>query len=433
MNKEIMYAHNVLKAVYFDDAYSSIELNKLLKNSAIESLNKNLITKIVYGVLEKDVFLTYVISQFCAKKPNEEIELLLKIGIYILKYVTGIPNFACVNEIVNLCKKNCSKYVSGFVNATLKKIDQSKITLPKREDNLIKYLSVKYSYPEWLVELLLENYSEDDVENLLNYSLTTLTHVRIIENNISVDEFVALLNKNKIKYEQSPIKYCLYVDYSELIKIKQLDKLYAVQGVPSIIVGENASKFAKDSALDVCAAPGGKSVLIAMKNENTNIISCDINEKRLKLINEYVSKYDVKNIKTKVNDATVFNSEWEDSFDLVLCDVPCSNLGVCNKKPDVLIRKSINNIKQLPFIQSKILETSSKYVKSGGVLIYSTCTILPQENENVVEKFLNSHKNFELINLDSFGINVIKNKGMLTFLPNISETEGFFIGGMIRK
>ena len=433
MNKEIMYAHNVLKAVYFDDAYSSIELNKLLKNSAIQTLNKNLITKIVYGVLEKDIYLSYVISKFCSKKPESDVELLLKIGAYILKFVNGVPNFACVNEIVELCKKSCSKFVAGFVNAVLKKIDKSEISLPDKNNNFVGYLSVKYSYPEWFVKKLLKEYSHDFVEKLLEYSLTTLTHIRIVESKIKIDEFINKLNAKNIYYEASPISYGLYVDYAELIKNKELESFYAVQGVPSIVVCENALKYANNKVLDLCAAPGGKSVLIATKKSECKIISCDIHENRLKLIEEYANKYGVKNISTVLNDATILNNKWIDQFDLVLCDVPCSNLGVCNKKPDVLLRKKQNDVTSLVGVQKKILETSSKYVKKGGVLIYSTCTIMPDENEKILYEFLQRNNEFELIDLSSLGIETIIKQKTLTFIPNISKTEGFFIGGIIRK
>lgn len=433
MNKEIMYAHNVLKAVYFDDAYSSIELNKLLKNSAIQTLNKNLITKIVYGVLEKDIYLSYVISKFCSKKPEDSVELLLKMGVYILKYVNGIPSFACVNEIVELCKKTCSKFVAGFVNAVLKKIDKGEICFPNKNNNYVNYLSVKYSYPEWFVKKMLKEYSNEFVESLLEYSLTTLTHVRIVESKIKANEFINKLNNKKVYFEQSPISYGLYVDYAELIKHKELESFYAVQGVPSIVVCENALKYAKEDVLDLCAAPGGKSVLIATKNSECKIISCDIHENRLKLINEYANKYGVKNISTFLNDATILNNEWIDCFDLVLCDVPCSNLGVCNKKPDVLLRKKHNDVASLVGVQKKILETASKYVKKGGVLIYSTCTIMPEENEKILFEFLQRNKEFELIDLDSLGIETIIKQKTLTFIPNISKTEGFFIGGIVRK
>ena len=433
MNKEIMYAHNVLKAVYFDDAYSSIELNKLLQNSAVEKLNKNLITKIVYGVLEKDILLSYVISKFCSKKPDEKVELLLKIGAYILKFVSGIPNFACVNEIVELCKKNCSKYVAGFVNAVLKKIDNNEVLLPDKERDLINYLSVKYSYPVWFVKKMLKVYSVEFVENLLSYSLTTLTHVRIVESNISVQEFKNVLQKNAVHYENSPVPYGLYVDYSELLKVKNLDKCYAVQGVPSIIVCENALKYIKNNVLDVCSAPGGKAVLLATKNNQCEIIGCDIHENRVKLIKEYAKKYSITNIKTMLNDATKLNKEWLNCFDVVLCDVPCSNLGVCNKKPDVLLRKTEGNVTNLISIQKNILETSANYVKKGGVLIYSTCTILPDENENVLFDFLSKHEDFELIDIDTIGIEVINKQKTSTFIPSVSGTEGFFVGGIIRK
>ena len=432
MNKEIMYAHNVLKAVYFDDAYSSIELNKILKNSALENLNKQLITKIVYGVLEKDIYLSYVVGLFCNKKPDVKTELLLKVGIYILKFVNSIPPFACVNEIVELCKKQNSKFVSGFLNATLKKISVSEIKLPS-EKNKVEYLSIKYSYPKWFVEKLLQEHDLDFVVNLLEYSLTTLTHVRILTEKISVEDFFKNLAENQIEFEKSPINFGVYLNYSKLLKNSFLSDCCVPQGVPSIVVGENVPKNSKIDVLDLCSAPGGKSILVAQNNPNGRIISCDISEKRLKLVKEYADKLKIKNIAYKVNDATILNEKWIEKFDVVLCDVPCSNLGICNKKPDVLLRKTPNNIKQLVPIQRKIIKTAANYVKNGGLLIYSTCTILNDENNGIIQEFLSNNKNFEAIELNTFNINVIKENEAVTFIPHLSDTEGFFIGGLRKK
>ena len=432
MNKEIMYAHNVLRAVYFDDAYSSIELNKILKNSALDNLNKQLITKIVYGVLEKDIYLGYVVDLFCKKKPDEKTELLLKIGIYILKFMNSIPAFACVNEIVELCKKQNSKFVAGFLNATLKKISTSEIKLPS-EKNKIEYLSIKYSYPSWFVEKLLQEHELDFVVKLLEYSLTTLTHVRILTEKISIEDFIKKLNENDIEFERGPLDFGVYLNYSKLLKNSILSSYCVPQGVPSIIVGENVPKNSKIDVLDLCAAPGGKSILVAQNNPNGRIISCDINEKRLKLVKEYADKLKIKNIAYKVNDATILNEKWIEKFDVVLCDVPCSNLGICNKKPDVLLRKTQNNIKQLIPIQKKIIKTASNYVKKGGLLIYSTCTILDDENIGVIQDFLRNNKDYELIDLNAFDTNVVINDKTITFIPHLSKTEGFFIGGLKRK
>lgn len=431
MNKELLYSFNVLRAVYIDDAYSSIELNKLLQNSAMEKVNTQLITKIVYGVLEKDIYLSYVLSLFCKKKPDEISELLLKMGVYILQNINSIPTYTCVNEIVEICKKYNSKFVCGFINATLKKISITKIELPK--ENNIKYLSVKYSYPEWIVKKLMEEYGEEFVEKMLSYSLTTLTHIRINDRKTTIDEFKSLLKSKSINYEESPLDNCLFVDYSELNKSKEFSMYYAVQGIPSIVVCNNFPKNAKVDVLDLCSAPGGKSVLIASNNPEGRIISCDIYENRLKLVKEYADRYGIKNIGYKVNDACEINEKWIGKFDYVLCDVPCSNLGVVNKKPDVLLRKTNNNIRDLSKIQEDILNTASLYLKKGGVLIYSTCTIMKEENQNILKNFLDKHINFEAVDINTCGIDVLKNGKFCTFIPHVSKCEGFFIGGIKRR
>ena len=181
----------------------------------------------------------------------------------------------------------------------------------------------------------------------------------------------------------------------------------------------------------MCAAPGGKSVYLA-QNKNLEVYSCDIHKHRVELIKKYAESMDVK-LNTFVCDGTKFNKEWQDKFDFVMCDVPCSNLGVSRKKPDVFLNKSLADAKTLAGLQYQILENSAKYVKKGGVLQYSTCTILDYENKNVINKFLKNHKDFELTNIEFKDINITNDNNMYTFYPNLTKTEGFFIGRLRRK
>ena len=427
MNKELIGAYHILKKVCIDKSYVSIELNKYLKGT--HNINTSLITKIVYGVLEKDITLEYFVQMHTKKLPNPNILLLLKIVAYASKTISSIPSFALVNEIVEMAKKE-DKYSAGFVNAVSKKLIASDIVLPSKKD-YVKYLSVKYSYPEWVIRELQKSKDNTFIEDLLSTNLNTLTHIRVNESKISADDFKAKLDKLEIKYEQSLYNYTMYVDYAKLLKEKELKDLYVVQGLPSIITC-NVLCSDKGKVLDVCAAPGGKSVYLA-QNSNLDVFSCDIYAHRLDLVKKYARNYDIHNIHFCLQDGTIINDNWIDKFDYVLCDVPCSNLGVSRKKPDVFLNKSLNDAKMLAGIQYKILETSANYVKKGGILQYSTCTIIDLENKNVIEKFLKNHNDFELTEIKVEGINIYNDNNLYTFYPNLTGTEGFFIARLRRK
>jgi 16S rRNA (cytosine967-C5)-methyltransferase len=222
----------------------------------------------------------------------------------------------------------------------------------------------------------------------------------------------------------------MYVDYAKLLKHDNLKSCYVVQGLPSIITC-NVIGAEKGRLLDVCAAPGGKSVYLA-GNPNLQVYSCDIHPHRVDLIKKYANSIGVK-LKTCVQDATKLVEKWKDQFDYVMCDVPCSNIGVSRKKPDVFLNKSKADTKTLAGIQYQILENSANYVKSGGVLQYSTCTILEEENQKVIKKFLKNHNDFELTPIDFGEVNIHNDGNMYTFYPNLTKTEGFFIGRLKRK
>ncbi len=431
MNKEIRQAYAILKKVYFQQSYAGIELNKTISRER-ENSNTKLVTKIVYGVIENDIQLQYIIDLFTKAKPEDEINLLLKIGTYIIKNINSIPEFACVNEIVEIAKAIKNTKIAGFVNATLKNICKTKVKFPDRNKNIIKYFSVIYSYPEWVIEELLREHDENFVENLLAHELTTLTHIRILTERISVEDFIKILDEKKIEYHKSAYDNTFYVEYSSLIKMSELHDKYIVQGLPSIITANNVPKESK-LILDLCASPGGKSVLMAQNNPDSIIYACDVSDNRVELINKYAKSYDVTNIKIFQNDATILKEDWIEKFDTVLCDVPCSNLGIANKKPDVLLNRSKESVGELKDIQLNILQTASDYVKKGGVLIYSTCSIMKEENEKVIGKFLQSHNNFVLTEVDTHGVEVEKYHNLCTFYPHISNCEGFFIGRLKKK
>lgn len=432
MNKELYYSYLVLKKIYIEKAYAGIELNKVIKLHKNE-INTGLITKIVYGVIENDIYLDYVISKFVTKKADESINIILKIGAFAKENINSIPNFALVNELVNLTKKYENKFAGGFVNATLKNILKTPVELPDKNKDIVAYLSIKYSYPVWLVRSLLKDYKEDLTEELLAKKLTTLTHIRVLEDKITIEDFKKYLKDKNIEFKESALSNLFYVDYEKLLDYKELENYYIVQGLPSIITANNLCINKAVNILDLCSAPGGKSVLIAQNNPYANIISADVYAHRIKLVEQYASRYGIKNITPVLNDASKLKSDWVDKFDYVLCDVPCSNIGVVGKKPDVLLNRKEENLKELSKLQYKILSTASKYVKKGGILVYSTCSILKDENINIIDKFLEENKEYKAIPVETYGVKIVDEDNTALFLPNISETEGFFIGRLKRN
>lgn len=444
MNKELYYSFQILKSVYFNNAYSSIELNKLINQKQNEKINFALITKIVYGVLEKDIYLEYVVKNFVSKLPDKNILLLLKMATYTNKFTNGIPNYAVINECVNLSKKE-NKNISGFVNATLKNIFNKSVIMPNKESNFIDYLSITYSYPKWIIIELLKHKSKQFVEDYLKQNLTTLTHIRIKNTNFNqssgftteyeitneykqlITQFISDLNKFDIKFEKSPLQFCLYVDYNKLLKHNEFKNRYVVQGLTSIVASLNMDVQNVKNVLDCTGAPGGKSAFMAEVNNKANIICCDIHKHRVDLIKKFMDANNIKNVKPFMQDATKFNEMFLNKFDRILCDVPCSGIGVVNKKPDILLNKTLSDVKTLSGVQFNILNNNAKYLKKQGVLIYSTCSIMIDENERVVEKFLKANPNFICEQVNTFNINVNNQENMITFYPNLSNTEGFFI------
>lgn len=426
MNKELRISYDVLRKVYIDGAYVSIELNKGLTTT--KSINNALVTKIVYGVLEKDITLEYFVSKYVSKMPKVEFLILLKMVAYVSHSIGSIPKFALVNEIVEIAK-GIDRHQAGFINAVSKKLISNNIELPSKS-NRTKYLSIKYSYPEWVIKELLKKHDYAFVEALISENLSNDTHIRVNLDKISAHDFKEELNKQGVRYTEGLFDEVMYVDYGELIKT-DLSKLCVVQGLPSIITCK-ALKADSGLVLDTCSAPGGKAVYLA-QNKDLQVYACDIHSHRVELIKKYAENLGVKNIEFYEQNATKFREDWANKFDYVMCDVPCSNLGVSRKKPDVFLNKTLEDTRTLAGLQYQILTSSAKYVKHGGVLQYSTCTILDTENANVIDKFLKNNPEFELTPIDTMGLNITNENNKYTFYPNLTHTEGFFIGRMIRK
>lgn len=430
-------AFNALLRVLIDEAYSNIAFDSIISKAETNLRESNLAAAIFYGVLERKLTLDYIISKF-SKTPIKKIEpkalIILYMGIYQILYMDRIPDSAAVNESVKLCKKQKLFSASGFVNGVLRSVSRS--GMPKLPTQKTDQLSVKYSFPKEIISLWENSYGEEITEKILESQIgRPPLCARVNTLKITTKELIELLSKKKIKVQKSEIleNAILIENSGSLSKLPEFKNgLFHIEDISSQICCEVLSPKKGDSVLDVCAAPGGKSVTMAeiMQNEGL-ILACDLYPQRLNLIKENAQKASVNIIQTKSMDAQ--NADYGQKFQRVLCDVPCSGFGIIRRKPE-LRYKSVTGLDTLSDLQYLILCNAAKFVANGGILVYSTCTLNPAENSENIERFLREHKNFEPyeININNVFHGIDEPKYQLTLFPHINGTDGFFISSIRR-
>ena len=411
-----------LYEIEYNGAYSNMAVKDALKKLE-DSRDKGLVTQLVYGVVRRKLTLDYIISKYSKvkiKKLSKYVLLILRMGVYQLYFTDKIPESAAVNESVKLAKKYSGKS-SGFVNGILHSVIRGKETLEYPKDK-IENLSVKYSFPEEIVELLWDTgFCEELLESLNGEPETT---VRV--NTLKKEELETKMEVSGI-YEGARI--LKGTDVSENPDYKK-GRIIA-QDVAAMMAGFALSPKADETAIDMCSAPGGKTTHLAELMENKGkIYAFDIHSHKIEIIKKNAERMGISIIDARLGDGTQLQEEFVGKADKVLCDVPCSGLGIIRRKPDIKWNKE--NIEELPEIQYKILENASMYLKVGGELVYSTCTILKRENEDVINKFLEENENFELAEIKLPGKLNRDNKGYITLYPNIDGTDGFFISKIKR-
>lgn len=421
MNNAFLRSYECLHKVYIDGAFSTIELNRVL--NIVASNDKPLITKIVYGVLDNDILLDHVVGQFVTKSKGDS-KLMLKIGTYCLMNLS-IPPYAVVNDMAELAKVTGDKRIVGFVNATLKNIsaaiEQDTIQYPT---DRVEYLSIKYSYPMWALLKLIKDYGIDNAEAIISYQLSYDTAVRVNTNSITVDNFVQLLTQSGVSFSRTILDDCIAISGRLYID----DSLYTAMSLSSMLIARSVPTKAGDKVLDTCSAPGGKSVYIKQLTSSAKVTACEIHPHRVALIDSYASRMGV-DIDTVCCDSTVYNAEWDSQFDCILCDVPCSGFGVVDSRPDIKIFRQNKDIGTLKALQYAILDNCSKYLKVGGTLIYSTCTLFANENGDNIAKFIKNNDNFAMqpLSLDYFS-----GASSYQFLPYTDNMQAFYIASITR-
>lgn len=424
MRKHIDSAYKILSKVYQDGTYS----NMAFLGERVSDMS----TRLVYGTLEENVKIDYILSQLIEKKPQKSVLTLLKIGTYALLNLTDVPKFAIVSECVEVAKSNGKGGASGFINAVLKKVADGKYSLPKESDE--NYLSVTYSKPQWFCDKLEKQYGKDIARSILSAKSTTLEHIRINSRMATESDVEFLLKKNKTDFKKSDVGGYI-VKANDAVR-HMFDKgLVTFQSPSSILAVKALGVTDGAQILDICSAPGGKAVYMSELCPHGKVIACDLYPHRVALIQKYKNRMHTPNVKAVQADACVLNEEWKDAFDFVLCDAPCSCLGTFKKHPDVFLNKDESCISELAATQRQILENAAKYLKVSGAMVYSTCTLFEEENENVVHDFLEKNVDFVLEHISGLekidGGKYLDNKGMIQILPH-DEYDGFFIAKIRR-
>ena len=441
-------AVNMLLEIAEQNKYSHLVIRNVLdKYNYMDGRDKAFLKRITEGTLERKIEIDYVLNQFSkvsVSKMKPFIRNLLRVSVYQLLFMDSVPERAVCNEAVKLAGKRGFKNLQGFVNGVLRNIARKKeeISWPEEERNTAGYLSVKYSMPEWLVEKFLSERGALQTKKMLESFLeASPVTVRLKETLKEEDRefFLNEMKKSGVRVKKHPyLPYAFEILNAEGISALPgfTEGLFMVQDVSSMLVCEAADIKKGDRVIDVCASPGGKALHAAEKLQGTGFVSArDLTEYKAEMIRDNIRRMNVKNVEAFVSDARQLREEDVETADVLLCDLPCSGLGIIGKKTDITYHVSAEGLKQLKELQREILSVVWQYMKKGGVLIYSTCTVNPDENEENVKWFTENYP-FQTENLSPFLPECLKEegkKGMLQLLPGIHETDGFFLARLRRE
>ena len=390
----------VLSKVYLNGRF----LKQAIAETSIEPQNRARCVKIVYGVLEKDLYLGHILGANIKKSPRPAVKLILKIALYMLEFMQK-NDYMVVDCAVELTKKVSDESVAKFVNATLRAYK-----IPPLPENVSERAALECDAPLWLFKRVKRSYKSEASD-----ILSAPSHGVCVA-----------FERNKEKYLSMPHEDTPF-ENTYIFKNFTRDDGFFAGDYTFRSVGSTAICAAIKGGgklLDACAAPGGKSVALSKKFDE--VVALELHEHRVSLIRDYAERMGVKNVVAAQADGTIFNPEYEEKFDAVLCDAPCSGTGVINENPDIKLFRTEESIAELKKTQIDILNNCSKYVKRGGFLYYSTCSILPEENDSVAHDFLESNREFEL----SVPLSPLPSSSTrygLQFLPHISLGAGFFL------
>jgi len=438
-------AVEVIYRVNEEGGYSNLTLNQLIRKYDITDRDKALATQLVYGSLRMRNSLDWLINQVAnrkVKKMDGWTRNILRLGLYQIQFLDGIPDAVACNETVELAKEykhpGVAKFVNGVLRNILRRLDS--LQMPSIEDDPVQHIRYKYSFPQWLVERWVKRYGvKATIEICQAFNQIPNTVIRRNQLKVSKPDLVDSLSKNDIEVEEinnipQAFKIANYSSLSDLDTFQS--GCFQIQGLASILTGHIVAPKPGERVLDLCSAPGGKTTHLAELMDNQGkIIANELHEHKLSLIEENCKRLGIEIVNVKIGDGR--KVEFADSFDRILIDAPCSGLGMIAKKPEIKWQKKPQDIKQLKDIQLELLTAGSGFLKEGGELVYSTCTITEAENIEVVKEFVSNNSNFELVNLKSqvkeFGIDSeFINEGTIQLLPTWQENEGYFVAKLRR-
>lgn len=425
-------ALSVLIACRRKQAWSDATLKEYILRDRLDRRDAAFATRLCGGVLQNGLLLDYWLSLFLKGKPSDLQPIvadILRLAVYQLRFMDRVPPSAAVNEAVRQCKKHANAGAAGLVNAVLRNMLRFPECLKLPDD-----LSVRYSHPQKLVELLRESVGEAVLETVLQAdNAAPQTCVQVNTLRCDAAEAAEALSAEGYTVQPHPwLEDCLLISGGTMEQSRLFaDGAIYVQDAAARLAALCSGAKPGDTVLDCCAAPGGKSLAAAIQmNDRGSVVSCDLHPHKIPLIEKNAKRLGLTAIHAMQADAAKDQPDLHDAFDVVIADVPCSGLGVIRKKPEIRY-KDLSEAGRLPELQQKILNTQAAYVKPGGCLLYSTCTVLKRENEAVAERFLREHPDFSAQELPlpaRFGT-----RTMLTLLPGVDETDGFFIAKFRRN
>ena len=385
-----LLAFELIYDVIKNNAYSNLSLDSV--QNEVKSADKGFLNALTYGVIERKITLDYIINKFLTGKTKPKVKILLYVGAFQLYFMDKVPSNAAINETVELAKQVGCEYYSKLVNAVLHKIDDNRIDIDSITD-----LSIRYSCPQQLINMWNKQYGEENTFKILN-SLNSVPPVFAVPNKLFVDA-------DELCYELlSEGAECEAV--GELVKINSAfdiknskafnNGLFHIEDLSSYNCAKALNAEEGETVLDVCSAPGGKAFTVAeCMNNDGKVYAFDLHESRVNLIKQGAKRLELSSVVAEVNDASEFNNKLP-LADRILCDVPCSGFGIIRRKPEIRYR-TLDSVADLPELQYKILSVSSLYLKKGGRIVYSTCTLNKKENEKVVQRFLSDNEGYSLI------------------------------------
>lgn len=418
-----------------DGTWSGSGIDSAIKKYSLDGREAALTARLCLGVLQNSSLCDYYIGCYCRSRLEPKVRDILRLGVYQLLFMDKIPARAAVSESVALCKAGGYARAAGLVNAVLRRVAENVDALPEIPgQGTAKYLSIKYSHPEWLVQYVIDRKGYAFAEAFLasNNCPAGLT-IQVNRLRVSPEEYTRALARAEIPFREVPgLPGCIELEGGSAVALPGFDQgLLYVQDRAARTAVEIAAPMPGMQVLDACSCPGGKSFAAAIAMENRgSILSCDIHEKKLRLVHSGAERLGIEIIDTLPRDAREPDESLHQRFDLVIADVPCSGLGVIGKKPEIR-NKDRASLEGLPAIQRDILCNLADFVRPGGTLLYSTCTVLEEENEKVVHSFLSERDDYMLEGFSVAGIDCPD--GMYTFWPNVDGTDGFFAARLIRK